>query len=235
VISSYIIRLEPVDRFQLKSLKEEILEQLGKKVVSFDLKFDVGYTIGAQRISFSEADGVAELQWITTKGYSLWCDGVDTMARKQWSSVVHVIDDEEEEANEVPEKRASKHKPKVSVLEERKSKILQVAKDLKEKHGDDYNMVQVWAETLVNEQYKSCDNPPHGLIWGGQVGKPKYTRSDSGKDTQSMMRFVGDMAMSIATAIKSPDVRKEIFVDSANTPTIFIILYQCRDITRSQN
>jgi len=115
--------LEPVDRFRLKSLKEEILEQLGKKVVSFDLEFDVGYMIGAQRISFSETDDVAaELQRITPKGYSLWCDGVDTMARKQLSSVVHVIDDEEEEeANEVPEKRASKHKkPKVSICPRRK-------------------------------------------------------------------------------------------------------------------
>ena len=132
------------------------MEQLGKKVVSFDLEFDVGYMIGAQRISFSETDDVAaELQRITPKGYSLWCDGVDTMARKRSSSVVHVIDDEEEEeASEVPEKRASKHKkPKVSALEEGKSKILQVATDLKEKHGDGYNMVQCkfWAETLVNE------------------------------------------------------------------------------------
>jgi len=123
---------------------------------------------------FSETDDVAaELQRITPKGYSLWCDGVDTMARKRSSSVVHVIDDEEEEeANEVPEKRASKHKkPKVSALEERKSKILQVARDLKEKRGDSYNMVQYkyWAETLVNERHKSWDNPPTWthLGWSG--------------------------------------------------------------------
>ena len=71
----------------------------------------------------------------------------------------------------------------------------------------------------MNERHKSWDSPPHRLIWGGQVGKPKYSRSDSGRETQSMLRSVGDMAMTIATAIKSPeaDVRKETPVTNTST------------------
>ena len=174
---SYIIHLERVGSFQLRSLKEEILEQLGKKVVSFNLEFDVDYMMGTQRICFSETDNVAvELQKIVNKGYSLWCEGVDT--RKRSSSAIIVDDDGDEKTNEIPTKSAIKtKKPKVSALEERKTKILAVANQLKEKHGDKYNMVQYkfWAETLENERHKSWDNPPHGLIWRGQVGKLKYT------------------------------------------------------------
>ena len=210
--------MESVSCFGLKSLKEEILKQLaiGKKVVSFNLEFDVGYVIGTQKICFSETDDVsAELQKIIKKGYSLWCEGID--ARKRSSSIVHVIDDEDEE--DAPAKRKSKKT--VSALEERKTQVLQAANELKEKHGDEYNMVQYkfWAESLVNERHKRGDSPPHGLIWGGQVGKPKYSRSDSGRETQSMLRSVGDMAMTIATAIKSPeaDVRKETPVTNTST------------------
>ena len=36
----------------VESLREEILEQLGKNVVSFQLNFDVGYMTGNQRICF---------------------------------------------------------------------------------------------------------------------------------------------------------------------------------------
>ena len=37
----------------LKYLREEILEQLGKNVVSFDLKFDVEYLTVAKRFALS--------------------------------------------------------------------------------------------------------------------------------------------------------------------------------------
>ena len=99
----------------------------------------------------------------------------------------------------------------MSALDERKAKIQAVASQLKEKHGDKYNMVQYkfWAETLENERHKSWESPPHGLIWGGNGAKPKYTRRESGAEAQSVLKSVGDMAMTIATAIKSPHAEKE--------------------------
>ena len=42
----------------LESLREEVLEQLGKNVVSFQLNFDVGYMTGNQRICFREKDKI---------------------------------------------------------------------------------------------------------------------------------------------------------------------------------
>ena len=66
----------------LKSLKEEILGQLGKSIVCFDLEFDVGYMMGTQKISFSETDDVGDhMQKILNKGYRLWCEERDS--RKQ--------------------------------------------------------------------------------------------------------------------------------------------------------
>ena len=40
----------------VKNLREEILEQLGRNVVSFMLDFGVGYMAGNQRICFGEKD-----------------------------------------------------------------------------------------------------------------------------------------------------------------------------------
>jgi len=57
---SYTIYLKQMKNITLKSLKEEILEQLGKSVVCFDLQFDVGYIMGVQKISFGETDDVGE-------------------------------------------------------------------------------------------------------------------------------------------------------------------------------
>ena len=53
----------------LKRLKEIILEQLGKSVVSFRLDFDVGYVVsGTNRICFSQSDDVkSELGTIVKK------------------------------------------------------------------------------------------------------------------------------------------------------------------------
>ena len=46
------LHLEAMDT--LRHLKEEILEQLGKDVVSFDLQFDVGYYVSSARIHYAD-------------------------------------------------------------------------------------------------------------------------------------------------------------------------------------
>ena len=60
---SYLLNLKGFASYRLRSLKEEILEQLGKKVICFDLEFDVGYMKGTQRICFSQSDDVAAELW----------------------------------------------------------------------------------------------------------------------------------------------------------------------------
>lgn len=53
----------------VKRLKEIILEQLGKTIVSFRLGFDVGYAVGQNKICFSKSDDLkTELGKTVKKG-----------------------------------------------------------------------------------------------------------------------------------------------------------------------
>ena len=125
--------------------------------------------MGAQKISFSETDNMGEsFQKILNKGYKLWCEGKD-------SSKVRKRSDLDEEDNQDDQIRPRSKKPKISALEERNNQVLQIANQLKEKHGDKYNMVQYkfWAETLLNKQFQNWETPPHGLIWGNTTKKRK--------------------------------------------------------------
>lgn len=116
---SFIIHLEHASSFILRSLKA-ILEQLCKKVVCFNSEFDVGYMMGTQKICFGETDDIAVELWkIVNKGYSLWFEGDDSRKRSISTGVIDEKE-EDEEVNEVQEKRAAKSKkPKVSALQER--------------------------------------------------------------------------------------------------------------------
>ena len=193
---TYTIRLKQVRSMTLKSLKEEILEQLGKSIVCFDLEFDVGYMMGTQKISFSETDDVSDhMQKILDKGYRLWCEGRDSRKR---------ADHDLEEGQTT---KPNPKKPKISAFEERSAQVLTIAKQLKEKHGDKYNMVQYkfWGETLVSKQYKNWEIPPPGLIWGNSNKESKHAGAKSRNCVDAeMMKSVGEMAIQIATAIKSP-------------------------------
>ena len=109
---SYVLHLKRVSSYCLRSLKEQIFEQLGKRVICFDLKFDVGYIKGTQKICFSQSDDVAvELPKIVSKGFCLWCKGADCRNRSADAAIV-LTDDEGE--CEPEKKRLKTKKPKVS-------------------------------------------------------------------------------------------------------------------------
>ena len=76
-VKTYILKnVSPRMIQTLKDLREEILEQLGKDVVNFSLKFDVGYMSGGHRICFKEKDIISLLPGIVKDGGPLWCEGV---------------------------------------------------------------------------------------------------------------------------------------------------------------
>ena len=78
----------------LQSLREEILEELGKTVVSFELKFDVGYMSGNQRICFREKDDIgSQLLKLAKSGSHLWCEGLCPLSvkRKRSASSVSIL------------------------------------------------------------------------------------------------------------------------------------------------
>ena len=93
---TYMLNLQLEQLTTLKCLREQILEQLGKSVVSFDLQFDVGYLSGTHKICFAVSDNIgAKLKRLHEKGKSLWCDGF--LAKPNMSSVVCLDSDSEED------------------------------------------------------------------------------------------------------------------------------------------
>lgn len=187
----------------LKRLKEIILEQLGKSVVSFRLGFDVGYIVSGNRICFSQSDDVkTELEKIMKKGYALWCEGLDpgTQKRPHEPDSVVLLDDSDDDCStgKPPAK-----KDKKSAFEERKDAVQKMADKLHCKHGSNFNMVQykLWAEALYSKQHTSWDEPPKGLPWGDGK-KNKFIKSKGGGAAADvMMHSFANMATSIAGAI----------------------------------
>ena len=95
----------PIDQVDsLKTLREHILEQLGKSVVSFDLRFDVGYFSSTHKICFVDGDDIKhELKSLFERGKTLWCDGKSTKPSKP--AVVCVDSDSDDEP---PTKKSKK-------------------------------------------------------------------------------------------------------------------------------
>ena len=179
----------------LKQLKEIILEQLGKRIISFDLLFDIGYIRGpgSQKISFSESDNIRkELTKVVERGYPLWCEGLDETQVQKRSYAAISVDSEDSEDESL---KVKKSKAKKSAFEQKKEAIMEIVTDLKTRHGDCYNMVQYkfWAETLYNKRHTSKDKPPPGFIWG------EAKTEKSSHLTESVIKSVAD----IPSALKS--------------------------------
>ena len=57
-------------------------------------------------------------------------------------------------------------KKKKTATEERESRVVELKKKLREKHGSAYSGIQfsVWAETIAAGNHESLDNPPTGIL-----------------------------------------------------------------------
>ena len=146
----------PIDQMDsLKSLREPILEQLGKNVVSFDLQFDVGYYSSTHKICFVNGDDIkTEIKHLFQRGKTLWCDGKST--KPSVASAVCVDSDSDDE----PPTKKSKKTP--SALESKTLRVDALANELKEKHGNKFNKIQykLWAEASDVGRHKSKEEPP---------------------------------------------------------------------------
>ena len=108
---TFMLRLQIDEISNLNLLREEILEQLGKKLIKFDLKFDIGYFAGSQKICFSENDDMKkELARIDKKGKSLWYNGLKKTVE---GDVTICVDDSDFSDNE----QQPAKKPKLNALE----------------------------------------------------------------------------------------------------------------------
>ena len=150
----------------LKTLHEHILEQLGKNVISFDLRFDVGYFLSTHKICFVDGDDVkAKLKHLFGRGKTLWCDGKSI---KPGMTAVVCVD-----SNSNDEPPTKKPKKTASALESTTLRVNALANELKKKHGNKFNKIQckLWAEALDVGRHKSKEEPHLG-----QSGEDKSLR-----------------------------------------------------------
>lgn len=176
----------------LRDLREEILNQLGKTVVKYDLCFDVGYFSGSRKILFTEKDSMkTELDKVTCKGKSLWCEGLpDTRLEP-----VTVDSDSDDDNVPVAKKR------KLSAYDSKVQRVDSLANELRQKHSNKYTKIQykLWAEALDVNRHGSQEVPPPGPIWNTTDG---LKSKKSTNDVSEMASAFTTMAKSVATAFK---------------------------------
>ena len=159
---NYMLNLDLTSLSKLKYLREEILEQLGKDVVSYNMKFSVGYYVSSRKICCSETDNIKEeLVRIRNHGRQLWCDG-----REVEESVI-CLD------SLPPPKKIKADKPP-NAAEQKAARVDALAVELQERHVDRFNKIQykLWAEIIDCGKHKNKDVPPAGSIWNQRKAKP---------------------------------------------------------------
>ena len=166
---TYMLNLHIGTTTTLKHLREEMLEQLGKDVVSFDLQFDVGYFVASSRkICFVDTDNIqTELTRLRNNGKSLWCEG-------NRGKAVCVVDDDYED-EDVPMAKKSKVHKKLNSQEAKAKRVDELAVELQGMHKEKCNKIQykLWAEAIDSGKHKSKSYPPAGTIWNTDKVKPK--------------------------------------------------------------
>ena len=140
----YMLKFNINDITDLKRLREEILNQLGKDVVKFDLTFDVGYFLGSRKIIFTEKDSIKSQLKSKNKSKGLWCEGRPNKRER----AVMVIDSDSDCDSDFPPSK--KRKSKISALDAKVHRVDSLANELRERHGAKYNKIQykLWAEAL---------------------------------------------------------------------------------------
>jgi len=181
----------------LRHLKEEILEQLGKDVVSFDLQFDVGYYVSSARIHYADGDNIKnELSRVRDSGKSLWCEG--RRCENKLDSAVICLDEDGVDCEPTPKKVKVQ---KLNAREEKAKRVDEIAVELKEIHKDKFNKIQykLWSEAIDAGKHSSKNNPPAGSIWNNEKAKAVKTTKDSAVD--NMASAFTKMADSVASAL----------------------------------
>ena len=113
----------------VKSLREEILEQLGKSIVSFELNFDVGYMTGNQRICFREKDEIgSQLLKLAKSGGQLWCEGLCPRTlkhrkRSTGSTSIVIEDSASSDDDARPAKAQKTLMPKKSAMDDKAERV----------------------------------------------------------------------------------------------------------------
>ena len=220
---TYILKdIQPQKIRTPKCLRKEILEQLGKSVVSFQLNFDVGYMSGNQRICLTERQIGSLFPEIAKDGSQLWCEGIIPLDRvpslkRKRSNTTHVVIDDSSGSDDDTELPPRKQKPKRSAMDEKAERVQKLADKLQAKHGDTYNKIQykLWAEAMDVNKHKSMERPPPGTIWG----TPKESRRAQ-STSEAMSEAFTNMATTLVTAFNKPTPSPSSPISNKGTSSI---------------
>jgi hypothetical protein len=180
-----------------ESVKEAIFVQVGEDTVprSRKLDFQVGFTNKSHKMWINNDRDIHDaLEILKTGKLTLWCIGVGSKAAKKRTRE----NDSESEASDtevVSKGNASHSKKKKTASEERESRVVELKKQLREKHGSTYSGIQfsVWAETIAAGNHDSLDNPPTGIMNFGS--RP---RGRSSNFEEAFTNAVGKLASAIS-------------------------------------
>ena len=146
---------------------DQLYEQISSNPV-----FDFGYFQGNKRVWVRNNEDLKEVHKLlkTSDSHSgtLWCDGkADHRSAKRSVSDLNFSDSDGENNARLPK---SKSKKKRTRYEEKAERIEDTVDQLKEKHGNQYTLVQyrIWAETMESGQHSSVENPPTGRFFKSQ-------------------------------------------------------------------
>ena len=146
----------------MTQLRNEILNQLGPKIVSETHPFDAGYLKGTTRVCIHSEDDLIEISHKIGRGEAcaLWCDGVvegKSSSKPPVTTVSQTWDSSYESDAEDSSKSTRRKKKKLSALEEKNARIEEFIVQLKDKHKDSFNRIQyrLWAEMLDVGTHKS--------------------------------------------------------------------------------
>ena len=105
------------------------------------------------------------LEIIRTGKLTLWCIGVGPKAAQPRCNNDSKSDTSDTEFSKGNASHFTKKKKKTG-LEERESWVIELKKQLREKHGSAYSDIQftIWAETIAAGNHEGLDNPPTGIL-----------------------------------------------------------------------
>lgn len=129
-------------------LREEILKQFGKTIVSQKLNFSIGYIKSGSKVWIRSKSDVDDVWAYVRKGdnITLWCNGIgsSTPAPRDQSST------ETESDEDSRPRKPKKKKRKTSALEEKNDRVEEIFAKLRKKHDTKYTTLQyrLWAEMV---------------------------------------------------------------------------------------
>ena len=177
----------------IRSLKQQILDQFGNEFVDEDLNFNIGYHKGTTRIWIRTESDLGELLRIMqSKSPTLWCDGVEQQKRKKRSKLP-ALEGSSDSDNDQHSQTAKKKRKTAN--EDKESRVDDTMDKLREKHGTKWSNIQyrVWAETMVGGRHTSYDHPPKGAYFKrskgsqGTASPPGDSSEDQGAKSSAAM------------------------------------------------